>query len=43
MLQAQQVLGPLDDEFSVLAQSYFAQGQDFVNLDDWWITDQQGV
>ena len=43
MLQAQQAFQPLDDEFRVLAQSYFAQGQDFVNLDDWWITDQQPV
>lgn len=26
----------VDDQLQVLAQSYFAQGQDFVNLDDWW-------
>jgi hypothetical protein len=26
----------IDDQLQVLAQSYFAQGQDFVNLDDWW-------
>jgi hypothetical protein len=32
------VLLPADDQ--VLAQSYFAQGQDFVNLDDWWYTGQ---
>jgi hypothetical protein len=31
-------LMPVDDEFTVLAQSYFAQGQDFVNVDDWWYT-----
>lgn len=30
----------VDDQFSVLAQSYFAQGQDFVNLDDWWYPEQ---
>ncbi|KIW12783.1 hypothetical protein PV08_07970 [Exophiala spinifera] len=26
----------MDDCFSVLAHSYFAQGQDFANMDDWW-------
>ena len=29
-----------DDQFQVLAQSYFAQGADFVNLDDWWYPEQ---
>lgn len=29
-----------NDDFNVLAQSYFAQGQDFVgNMDDWWLMD----
>lgn len=30
----------VDDQLQVLAQSYFAQGQDFVNLDDWWYPEQ---
>ena len=30
------------DETSILAQNYFALGQDFVgNLDDWWLPRQQ--
>lgn len=33
---ADPMLMPLDDQFSVLAQSYFAQGRDFSNVDDWW-------
>ena len=32
---------PLDDGVAILAQSYFAQGQDFVgSLDDWWFSGQ---
>jgi hypothetical protein len=32
---------PMDDELAILAQSYFAQGQDFVgSMDDGWFTSQ---
>lgn len=34
-------LGSTTDEVSILAQSYFAQGQDFVgSIDDWWFSGQ---
>lgn len=34
----EQANGPsFDNQLAILAQSYFAQGQDFVgNMDDWW-------
>lgn len=34
-------MNAINDDFAVLAQSYFAQGQDFVGaLDDWWTLSQ---
>lgn len=34
------VFPPVNDQLQVLAQSYFAQGDNFVNFDDWWYPDQ---
>lgn len=35
------LLNSSHDDFAVLAQSFFAQGQDFVgSMDDWWVLDQ---
>ncbi|KIX04972.1 uncharacterized protein Z518_05844 [Rhinocladiella mackenziei CBS 650.93] len=42
-ISATEFAPPPDDEVAILAQNYFAQGQDFVgSMDDWWFSGQPG-